>query len=114
MRSERDGGGVALSPASCSTYVAGPLRAPASSFSLGCRCASSPCVTFTAPASGMAWIFNPRRKATKSVRPCCRLKINTAEAAIDAPIAGVGVTNVLPYQIARARAREAQARPAGL
>jgi len=59
-------------------------------------------VTFTAQASGMAWIFNPRRKATKSVRPCCRLKINTAEAAIDAPIAGVGVTNVLSYQIARA------------
>jgi hypothetical protein len=50
----------------------------------------------------MAWIFNPRRKATKSVRPSCRLKINTAEAAIDAPIAGVGVTNVLSYQIARA------------
>ena len=71
-------------------------------------------MTFTAPASGMTWIFNPGGKATKSVRPYCRLKINTAEAAIDAPIAGVGVTNVLPYQIARARAREAQARPAGL
>jgi hypothetical protein len=59
-------------------------------------------VTFTAPASGMTWIFNPRGKATKSVRPYCRLKINTAEAAIDAAIAGVGVTNVLSYQIARA------------
>jgi len=72
-------------------------------------------VTFTAQASGMAWIFNPRRKATKSVRPCCRLKINTAEAAIDAPIAGVGVTNVLSYQIKRALAAgEAQARPVRL
>jgi DNA-binding transcriptional LysR family regulator len=60
------------------------------------------CVTFTALASGMAWIFNPRGKATKSVRPHCRLKINTAEAAIDAAIAGVGVTNVLSYQVARA------------
>ncbi|MBZ9856357.1 LysR family transcriptional regulator [Mesorhizobium sp. CA13] len=59
------------------------------------------CVTFTALASGMTWIFNPRGKATKGVRPFCRLKINTAEAAIDAAIAGVGVTNVLSYQVAR-------------
>jgi DNA-binding transcriptional LysR family regulator len=60
------------------------------------------CVTFTALAAGMTWIFNPRGKPTKGVRPYCRLKINTAEAAIDAAIAGVGVTNVLSYQIARA------------
>jgi DNA-binding transcriptional LysR family regulator len=60
------------------------------------------CVTFTALAAGMTWIFNPRGKATKSVRPYCRLKINTAEAAIDAAIASVGVTNVLSYQVARA------------
>jgi DNA-binding transcriptional LysR family regulator len=60
------------------------------------------CVTFTALAAGMTWIFNPRGKASRSVRPYCRLKINTAEAAIDAAIAGVGVTNVLSYQVARA------------
>ncbi len=60
------------------------------------------CVTFPALASEMTWIFNPRGKATKSVRPYCRLKINTAEAAIDAAIAGVGVTNVLSYQVTRA------------
>jgi DNA-binding transcriptional LysR family regulator len=60
------------------------------------------CVTFTALASGMTWVFNPRGKATKGVRPYCRLKINTAEAAIDAAIAGVGVTNVLSYQVAHA------------
>ncbi|EFI53252.1 MULTISPECIES: LysR family transcriptional regulator [Afipia] len=60
------------------------------------------CVTYTALASGMTWIFNPRGKAPKSVRPYCRLKINTAEAAIDAAIASVGVTNVLSYQVARA------------
>jgi DNA-binding transcriptional LysR family regulator len=60
------------------------------------------CVTITPLASGMTWIFNPRGKATKGVRPCCRLKINTAEAAIDAAIAGVGVTNVLSYQVAHA------------
>jgi DNA-binding transcriptional LysR family regulator len=60
------------------------------------------CVTFTAMASAMTWIFNPRGKAAKGVRPYCRLKINTAESAIDAAIAGVGVTNVLSYQVARA------------
>ncbi|MDQ8727605.1 LysR family transcriptional regulator [Bradyrhizobium sp. LHD-71] len=60
------------------------------------------CVTYTALASGMTWIFNPRGKSTKSVRPYCRLKINTAESAIDAAIAGVGVTNVFSYQVARA------------
>jgi DNA-binding transcriptional LysR family regulator len=60
------------------------------------------CVTFTALASGMTWIFNPRgSKTSKGVRPYCRLKINTAESAIDAAIAGVGVTNVLSYQIAQ-------------
>jgi len=32
------------------------------------------------------------------MRPQCRLKVNAAEAAIDAAIAGVGVTNVLSYQ----------------
>ena len=51
---------------------------------------------------GMNWIFTPRGGGpTKAVRPLCRLKINTAESAIDAAIAGVGVTNVLSYQIAR-------------
>ncbi|MBZ9985296.1 MULTISPECIES: LysR family transcriptional regulator [unclassified Mesorhizobium] len=59
------------------------------------------CVTFTALAAGMTWVFKPRGKATRSVRPYCRLKINTAESAIDAALAGVGVTNVLSYQIAR-------------
>jgi DNA-binding transcriptional LysR family regulator len=60
------------------------------------------CVTFTAIASGNTWVFNPRGgKSTKGVRPLCRLKINTAEAAIDAAIAGIGVTNVLSYQVAK-------------
>jgi DNA-binding transcriptional LysR family regulator len=59
------------------------------------------CVTFSALMSGMTWVFHPRgAKVSKSVRPLCRLKINTAESAIDAAIAGVGVTNVLSYQVA--------------
>jgi DNA-binding transcriptional LysR family regulator len=61
------------------------------------------CVTFTAIASGTTWVFNPKGgKKTKGVRPLCRLRINTAEAAIDAAVAGVGVTNVLSYQVAKA------------
>jgi len=59
------------------------------------------CVTFSAMA-GMSWTFNPRGRKTTSVAPQCRLHINTAEAAIDAAIAGLGVTNVLSYQVARA------------
>ena len=41
-------------------------------------------------------------KAATAVRPLCRLNINTAEAAIDAAVAGVGLTNVLSYQVAQA------------
>ncbi|MDL2403417.1 LysR family transcriptional regulator [Rhizobium mayense] len=60
------------------------------------------CVTYTALASGSTWIFNPRDgKPSRGVRPQCRLKINTAEAAIDAAISGIGVTNVLSYQIVK-------------
>ncbi|WP_157016826.1 LysR family transcriptional regulator [Mesorhizobium xinjiangense] len=59
------------------------------------------CITYTALASGMTWVFDPRDgKPSRGVRPMCRLKINTAEAAIDAAIAGIGVTNVLSYQVA--------------
>jgi DNA-binding transcriptional LysR family regulator len=49
----------------------------------------------------MTWVFNPRDgKPSKGIRPLCRLKINSAEAAIDAAISGIGVTNVLSYQVA--------------
>jgi DNA-binding transcriptional LysR family regulator len=59
-------------------------------------------VTYIALASGMIGIFNPRGgKPSRAVRPWCRLKINTAEAAIDAAIAGIGVTNVLSYQVVK-------------
>jgi DNA-binding transcriptional LysR family regulator len=60
------------------------------------------CVTFTALAAGLTWMFKPSGGgATKGVRPLCRLKINTAESAIDSAMAGVGITNVLSYQVAR-------------
>jgi DNA-binding transcriptional LysR family regulator len=59
-------------------------------------------VTFSAIAAGNSWVFKSRGRQTKLITPLCRLHINTAEAAIDAAIAGVGVTNVLSYQVARA------------
>jgi DNA-binding transcriptional LysR family regulator len=60
------------------------------------------CVTFSAMASGTSWLFKPHGGQAKLAHPLCRLHVNTAEAAIDAAIAGVGVTNVLSYQVARA------------
>jgi len=58
------------------------------------------CVMFAAIGSG-TWTFGHGRQA-RIIRPQCRLQINTAEAAIDAAIGGLGVTNVLSYQVARA------------
>jgi DNA-binding transcriptional LysR family regulator len=61
------------------------------------------CVTFAAFATGTSWSFAARgRSLSQPVPPRCRLHVNTAEAAIDAAIAGVGVTRVLSYQVARA------------
>jgi DNA-binding transcriptional LysR family regulator len=58
------------------------------------------CVTFAGmPAS---WTFESQNRTAQPVRPRCRLNINTAEAAIDATIAGVGLTHVLSYQVSRA------------
>ena len=51
------------------------------------------CVTFDALSTGRAWIFGPRAVPVRS-----RLAVNTAEAAVDAAIAGVGPTHVLSYQ----------------
>ena len=60
------------------------------------------CVTFTAMAFGATWLFGSKGGEQQAARPRCRLRVNTAEAAIDAALAGVGVTNVLSYQCARA------------
>lgn len=64
------------------------------------------CVTFEGLASPEEWKFVVG-KSRASVVVRSRLIVNTAEAAIDAAIAGVGVTRVLSYQIASAlRAHE--------
>ncbi|RVD58104.1 LysR family transcriptional regulator [Mesorhizobium sp. M7A.F.Ca.ET.027.03.2.1] len=56
------------------------------------------CITFEGLASAASWSFI-RGKAEIPVRVRSRLQVNTAEAAIDAAIAGVGLTRVLSYQI---------------
>ena len=60
-------------------------------------------VVFDALGSASSWNFlMPGSKAVQAVAIRSRLAVNTAEAAIDAAIAGVGVTRVLSYQVAHA------------
>jgi DNA-binding transcriptional LysR family regulator len=58
-------------------------------------------VTFSALALSEAWTFG-KGAAALPATPRSRLTVNTAEAAIDAAIAGVGMTRVFSYQIADA------------
>jgi len=64
-----------------------------------------PCITFEGLQSPAAWIF-PAKKGEQVVPIHSRLVVNTAEAAVDAAIAGLGLTRVLSYQVAVARAAE--------
>ncbi|RWM88402.1 MAG: LysR family transcriptional regulator [Mesorhizobium sp.] len=59
------------------------------------------CVTFEGLAAPAAWTF-ATGKTDLTVPIRSRLRVNTAEAAIDAAIAGIGLTRVLSYQIAAA------------
>ena len=59
------------------------------------------CITFEGLGSLATWTF-AADKADFSVPVRSRLRVNTAEAAIDAAIAGVGMTRVLSYQIVAA------------
>jgi DNA-binding transcriptional LysR family regulator len=59
------------------------------------------CITFEALASLRAWVFGSG-KSELSVPVRSRLAVNTAEAAIEAAIVGVGLIRVLSYQIADA------------
>lgn len=64
------------------------------------------CITFEGLMSSTEWRF-PIGKTDLPVTIKSRLVVNTAEAAIDAAVAGLGVTRVLSYQIADAlRARK--------
>ncbi len=59
------------------------------------------CITFERVASPDSWSF-PSGKGQTAVSVRSRLVVNTAEAAIDAAIAGLGVTRALSYQVADA------------
>lgn len=59
------------------------------------------CITFSGIMLPESWSFERDRSAlTVTVRS--RLVVNTAEAAIDAAIQGVGITRILSYQIEQA------------
>ena len=65
-----------------------------------------PCVSFDLLTSGPDWRFPaPRSKGTSTVPVNVRLSVTTAEAAVDAAIAGIGATRVLHYQAADAIAQ---------
>lgn len=67
---------------------------------------SHACITFESLMSSTEWRF-PNGKTDLPITIKSRLVVNTAEAAIDAAVAGLGVTRVLSYQIADAlRARK--------
>ncbi|WP_119461645.1 LysR family transcriptional regulator [Rhodospirillaceae bacterium SYSU D60014] len=62
---------------------------------------SHSCISFQGLMSPSSWSFTKGRSDV-SVAVHSRLIVNTAEAAIDAAIAGIGITRVLSYQVANA------------
>jgi DNA-binding transcriptional LysR family regulator len=60
------------------------------------------CVTFSGIHSGVSWLFASSGGARRVISPLCRLYVNSGEAAVAAAVAGLGVTNVISYQAARA------------
>jgi DNA-binding transcriptional LysR family regulator len=64
--------------------------------------AAHDCITFEGLASPLEWRFRDG-KAAIPVTVNSRLVVNTAEAAVDAAKAGLGLTRVLSYQITAAR-----------
>jgi len=67
---------------------------------------SHDCITFEGLMSTHAWTFSTGKSPT-DVAIRSRLTLNTAEAAIDAAMAGVGIARVLSYQCANAVAARA-------
>lgn len=60
--------------------------------------AGHPCISFASFSRPERWIYSGRRPQSVQVSP--RLIVNTAEAAIDAAKAGLGIVRVLSYQAA--------------
>lgn len=59
------------------------------------------CITFEGLMAGDRWVF-PSGRSEITIPVHSRLIVTTAEAAIDAAVAGLGVTRVLSYQAAGA------------
>jgi DNA-binding transcriptional LysR family regulator len=59
------------------------------------------CITFESLTSPATWSFASGQEES-GVAVHSKLTVNTAEAAVDAAIAGVGITRVLSYQVADA------------
>jgi len=59
------------------------------------------CISFDGLVSPDVWNF-ARGKSAVAVSVHSRLVVNTAEAAIDAAVAGLGITHLLSYQVANA------------
>ena len=58
------------------------------------------CISLTALSPAERWSFaGPKPQQRVDVHP--RLTVNTAESAIDAAVAGLGITRVLSYQAAK-------------
>ena len=74
--------------------------------------AAHACISFSGLSSPERWQF-PGKRGTRSVAVRSRLVVNTAEAAVDAAIAGLGVTRLLAYQVAVALADGRLARVLG-
>jgi DNA-binding transcriptional LysR family regulator len=83
---------VCASPAYLATH--GTPRSPE-------ELAGHDCVGFAGLAGGAGWSFGTLRER-RSAPLRARLVVNTAEAAVDAAIAGIGLTRVLSYQAAAA------------
>ncbi len=59
------------------------------------------CITIPVIASDMRWMLGSSKRA-RGVRVHSRLVANTAEAVVDAAVAGLGIARVLSYQAERA------------
>ena len=63
------------------------------------------CVTFDGMMQSERWVFTQGKSEIAAPIIHARLSVNTAEAAIDAAVAGIGLTRVLSYQAAEALSR---------
>ena len=80
------------SPDYLETHAPAPLRPE----DLG----SHACINFEGLTSPQVWKFGAGKSET-AVAVRSRLVVNTAEAAIDAAVAGLGITRVLSYQVSK-------------